>query len=152
MLYNIFMSLPITKDTISDVGIHILNGMTEKEACILADVSWTELQKKKEDNEIIRDFVEKKHTEFKANHLKEIQKNKSEKTSMWMLEKLRPDEFGSGRSRQDAPQTINIISAIIRDIQNDNQGIVSISRGSRTQPEGESNEDDPKLRIAEILN
>jgi len=31
------------------------------------------------------EFIEKKHTEFKHTHLKEIQKNKSEKNSQWLL-------------------------------------------------------------------
>lgn len=147
------MPLLLSKEALEEIGLHILNGMTEKEACTLSEVSWNDLQEQKEQSKITRDFIEKKHVEFKANHLKEIQKNKSEKNSMWLLEKLRPDEFGSKARGHEGP-TINIISQIIKDIQNDEQGIVTISRGSRTPTPGEPDKNDsvPRLSPANILN
>jgi len=145
------MSLPVNQDTLTKIGIFILDGMSEAEACILSNVSYLELQEKKNDNEIIRNFLEKKFTEFKYNHIQEIQKSKSEKNSQWLLEKLRPDEFGSRAKQPDGP-TINIISAIIKDIQNDNQGLIAISRGNREQTKSDSISADPKVRIHEALN
>lgn len=146
------MPLPITSETINDVGLHILNGMTEREACTLADVDFNQLQEEKENSEILRKFIDKKHVEFKANHLKEIQKNKSEKNSMWLLEKLRPEEFGSKARSHDGP-TINIMQQIIREIQHDDQNIITISRGNRS-PQGEQSDNintEPKLVPANIL-
>lgn len=142
----------ITKEKLQDIGTHILNGMTEREACILADVSYNELQLMKEGNDIVRQFIEKSHIQFKEAHLKEIQKNKSEKNSMWLLEKLRPEEFGS-RARSSEGPTINIISQIIKEIQNDTQPIITISRGSKSTGEEESDKNDltPKERIAKVL-
>ena len=129
----------ITKEQLEKVGTHILEGMTERESAILADVSWAELQETKESSQNARDFLDKKTIEFKSNHLKEIQKNKSEKNSQWLLEKLRPDEFGS-RVRPQSGPTINIIGAIIRDIQNEETQIVGFSRGARVINAEESGE------------
>jgi len=144
------MSIPINKESLHTIGIYLLEGMTEREACTLAEVSYNELQQAKEANDIIRDFIEKKHTEFKHNHLKEIQKNKSEKNSQWLLEKLRPEEFGSRPRSQEAP-TINIISAIIKDIQNDDQRIVKFTRGNNKAIESNKDGED-RIRVAEVLN
>ena len=135
----------MNKDILNNICLYILNGMSEREACTLASFSYNELQNLKTESSKLREAIEKKHIEFKYNHLREIQKNKSEKNSMWMLEKLRSDEFGSKARSSEAP-TVNIINAIIKDIQNDNVGIVRISRNSTR--EGETNESDPVRRIA----
>lgn len=137
----------ILKENLSDIGVYILEGMTERDACVLAGVSFADFQEAKETQPIVREFVEKKNIEFKYNHVKEIQKNKSDKTSQWLLEKLRPEEFGS-KARGDQGPTINIIGAIIKDIQNDNKGIVRNDRGSR---EIEVNHPG-RLRVAEALD
>lgn len=141
----------ISKEKLNDLGVFLLEGMSEPEACILADVSYAELQETKENSSVARDFIEKKQTEFIRNHLVEIQKNKSEKNSMWMLEKLFPDRFGSRvKGGGNGDTTVNIIGTIIKQIQNEDQGIVRIaSRGSRGE---QSDEDgDRRIRVAEIL-
>jgi hypothetical protein len=141
----------IDKDTLHSICLYILNGMTEREACVLADFSYNELQNLKEESKTLREIIEKKHIEFKLNHLKEIQKNKSEKNSIWMLEKLRPEEFGAKARGSEAP-TVNIINAIIKDIQNDNQGIVKISRGTVVHEQGKNESDtNPKLAGSSLL-
>lgn len=143
------MSRTINQESLQEIGNYIISGMSEKESCILVDVSYEQLQELMKNNEQVRDFIERKRVKFKFNHLREIQKNKSEKNSQWLLEKLRPDEFGSKAKSQEAP-TINIISAIIKDIQHDDQSIVRISRGNREG--GESNNISPdRLSIREAL-
>lgn len=149
------MSISITKEEMQTVGKYILEGMTEEQACVLADISYLQLQDAKEGNELIGKFIEKKKTEFKYNHIKEIQKNKSEKNSQWLLEKLYPEEFGPKARSGQTESPVNIISVIIKDIQNDNQGIIpSISRGTRPEigSESESDKATGSERIAEILN
>jgi hypothetical protein len=136
------------KEKLEAICSYILTGMTEKEACALAGFSYNELQDRKEKNQGLRDTLEKKQIEFKFNHLKEIQKNKSEKNSMWILEKLRAEEFGT-KPRSADTTTVNIISAIIKDIQNDNQGIVKISRG--TIKEATLVEDRPQVTGTALL-
>jgi hypothetical protein len=139
------------KEKLNELGVYLLEGMSEHEACILSGISYQELQIAKENSDVVRDFVEKKQTEFIRNHLVEIQKNKSEKNSMWMLEKLFPDRFGSRlRAGSGDNNTINIIGTIIKQIQNEDTGIVRItSRGNRDE---QSNEDDTRrIRVAEIL-
>lgn len=133
--------LLISKDTLNIIGSYILNGMSEQESCILADVHYPDLQAQKEISEVTRNYLEKKRTEFKFNHLKEIQKSKSEKNSQWMLEKIFPEEFGSKPRSQEGP-TVNIISAIIQDIQNDNgNNIVRFNRQARES----SQDDQPRI-------
>lgn len=151
MWYNInAMAYSITKEKLNSVGLYILEGLSEREACILSDISYIDLQDLKENQSIVRDFIEKKHIEFKHAHLKEIQKHKSEKNSQWMLEKLRPDEFGTKGKNPDAP--VNIISMIINQIQNEDQGIVRDTRYTRAVSESEVKDDQPtKLRVANIL-
>lgn len=141
----------ISKEKLNELGVFLLEGMSEPEACILANVSYAELQETKMNSDIARDFIEKKQTEFIRNHLVEIQKNKSEKNSMWMLEKLFPDRFGARvRSAGNGDTTVNIIGTIIKQIQNEDQGIVRItSRGNRDE---QSYEDGGgRIRVAEIL-
>lgn len=125
----------IDKERLEHIGAYILKGMSEREACILSDVTPSELTKLKEKNEKVRDFIEKKKIKFKFNHLKEIQDNKSEKNSQWLLEKLRPEEFGP-RSRQTETPTINIINQIMKEIANENEPLVVLSRSTRSdQPD-----------------
>ena len=128
----------ITKDILASIGTYILEGMTEQEACTLSGYFFADLQDDKEDivnGDIVSLFLEKKHTEFKHNHLKEIQKNKSEKNSQWILEKLRPEEFGP-KSKSEVP--VNVLSVIIKQIQNDSDQIIKFNRGEREVKEREA--------------
>lgn len=127
----------MNQDILINICTYILDGMSEREACALAGFSYNELQDLKEGSQKLREVIEKKHIEFKHNHLKEIQKNKSEKNSQWLLEKLRPEEFGSKGRSQDAP-TVNIINAIVKDIQNENTGIATLTRGTKQIEENTS--------------
>lgn len=133
------MLRPLDKETLKDIGLHILNGMSEEESCILSDISYKELQLAKEKNEEIRQYIDKKFLEFKEAHLKEIQKNKSEKNSMWMLEKTRP-EFGPKASKIP-PTQVNIISTIIKEIQNnDNSNTLIVNRGNQSDKDDQGGE------------
>lgn len=144
----------LTPEKLKAIGEHILNGMTEREACVLEDIKIEDLIKLKNENEKVRNYIEKKFVTFKYKHLKEIQGKKSEKTSQWLLEKLRSDEFGT-KSKGGEPQTINIISQMIKQIQYENEPIINVSRGTRlgTGEENKSDEESTsRPRIAEILN
>jgi hypothetical protein len=140
------------KEKLNELGVYLLEGMSEPEAAILSGISYQELQIAKENSDIVRDFIEKKQTEFIRNHLVEIQKNKSEKNSMWMLEKLFPDRFGARlRTGSGDNNTINIIGTIIKQIQNEDTGIVRIaSRGNRDEQSDEDGSSG-RIRVAEIL-
>jgi|2_EtaG_2_1085320.scaffolds.fasta_scaffold08821_3 hypothetical protein len=148
------MKSTVTNDKLRTIGEYILTGMTEKEACTLSDVSYEILQDIKEINENVRSFIEKKIIKFKYNHLKEIQKKRSEKNSQWILEKLRSEEFGSRLRQQDAP-TVNVISQIVQQIQHENEPIIHAINseslpvsGEQPNKEGES----PRERVTKILN
>lgn len=119
--------------------------MTEREACILVDVPLEVFNAAKENDESIRKYLEKKIVEFKLKHIEQIQKEKSDKNSMYLLEKLRPDEFGG--KQKNAPPSLDTVSIIIKSIQNDpNASLIQISnRGQRE----ESQRQDDSARIIE---
>lgn len=116
-------------EKLKEIGSYLLKGLTEKEACVMVDVPYSLFLKQKENDEPTRKYLEKKMIEFKVKHLEVIQRTASEKNSMYILEKLRPDEFGNKKNTEGP--TINIISNIIRDIQNDpSNNIVSFNRAT----------------------
>ncbi len=104
------------KNLLIQIGSYMLEGLTEDEACIMIGFPTVKLHSILENDESVRNFIDKKKVEFKHKHLKVIATKSSDKNSMYILEKLRPDEFGNKRSSGDT--TVNIISAIIKDIQN----------------------------------
>lgn len=122
------------KEKLKAIGVYLLKGLTEKEACVLLEVPYAIFLKQKENDEPTRKFLEQQIVKFKLKHLEVIQKTSSEKTSMYLLEKLRPDEFGNKKGGEGP--TINIISAIIKAIHNDPaNSIISVSRGERKTKE-----------------
>ena len=147
------MIKPIDTIILGKIGQYIIEGLTEEEACILSEVSYDNLVALKEKNEEIRNFISQMRVKFKYAHLKEMQTKKSEKTSQWLLERLRPEDFYIG-ARSKTPQTVNIIGTIIQQIQNDNtRPLISRTREDRLNQGGESNEDNREpARVIEVLN
>tara|TARA_R110000868_G_scaffold171824_2_gene407613 strand:- start:6542 stop:7087 length:546 start_codon:yes stop_codon:yes gene_type:complete len=140
---------PMNDQDLLNIGQYILQGLTEKESCILSDVNYDLFTQKKDEDEITRNFLEKKKVEFKQLHLKTIQSVKSDKNSMYLLEKLRPEEFGS-KPKGEGP-TINIISAIMKEIQNDNSNpIIALNRENKKIEE--SDQGPAKLNAITALN
>lgn len=132
------MSKPIDKLSLTLIGKYILEGLSESEACIMADASNDELTSLKEKNQNIREFIEKSKVQFKYSHLQEMQTKRSDKTSQWLLERLRPEDFATGRSKVST--TINVIQTIIQQIQKDDSPqLIVRSREDRfnTNPESE---------------
>jgi hypothetical protein len=147
------MIKPIDTIILGKIGQYIIEGLTEEEACILSEASYDNLVALKEKNEDIRNFIAQMRVKFKYAHLKEMQTKKSEKTSQWLLERLRPEDFYIG-NRSKTPQTVNIIGTIIQQIQNDNtRPLISRTREDRLNQESESNEDNQgPARVIEVLN
>lgn len=147
------MIKPIDTIILGKIGQYIIEGLTEEEACILSEASYDNLVALKEKNEDIRNFIAQMRVKFKYAHLKEMQTKKSEKTSQWLLERLRPEDFYIG-ARSKTPQTVNIVGTIIQQIQNDNtRPLISRTREDRLNQGGESNEDNREpARVVEVLN
>ncbi len=144
------MNARLDKIKLQEIAKFILEGMSKKEACILAEVDYDELKNAMHKNEAVSSYIEKQIVMFKYNHVREMQGKKSDKTSQWLLEKLRPDEFGAKAKTNEQP-TINIINAIMKDIQNANDPIVAtITRSNRTEESIEGG-DSSRQRIAEAL-
>lgn len=122
----------LTVDKLKEICNFLLKGMNEKESCILASFPYADYLIAKKD-ETIRLLIEQTNVKFKLTHIEQIEKTKSDKNSMYLLEKLRPEEFGP-KSKGDTAPTINIISAIIKDIQNDpEQSIIVQNRNARIE-------------------
>lgn len=145
------MSKPIDKDRLAKIGQYILEGLTESEAAIMSDASIEELQSLKEKNEDVRNFIDKSKVQFKYSHIHEIQTKKSDKASQWLLERLRPEDFATGRSK--ITNNINVIATIIKQIQQDDTiQLVARNRQDRLEEGGESNIDNRlKPGLIEIL-
>jgi hypothetical protein len=147
------MIKPIDTPILAKIGQYIIEGLTEEEACILSEASYDNLVALKENNEDIRNFVAQMRVKFKYQHLKEMQTKKSEKTSQWLLERLRPEDFYIG-ARSRTPQTINVIGTIINQIQNDNtRPLISRTRQDRIESDIEPNQNSTgPTRVIEVLN
>jgi Ribonuclease G/E len=140
------------KTTLAKIGKYILDGLTEEEACTLSDVKFEELNRIKENNEKVRDYITKCKINFKHFHILEMQKKKSEKTSQWLLERLRPEDFNISQ-RSKNPTTVNVIGTIINQIQNDNdRPLIVRSREDRFESEIKSDQEDLGREIVKILN
>lgn len=140
----------MNKEKLKAIGLYLLKGLTEKEACVLLEIPYTTFLSQKENDEPTRKFIEQQIVQFKLNHLEVIQKTKSEKNSMYLLEKLRPEEFGNKKGGEGP--TINIISAIINAIQNDPaNNILTYNRGQIER--GDIKDDHPRIHEgAALLN
>lgn len=146
------MAKKITKEILVDIGKYIQDGLSEKEACILCDVDHADLCTMKEMSDDITKFLEKQMVLFKHAHLKEIQSKKSEKNSMWVLEKLMPEQFGSKAKNPEGP-TVNIIRQIIMSIQNgaDTGSIISpIRRGDMAAGTAVTGRDSDGIPILDV--
>lgn len=108
----------IHRNQLLKIGNYIMEGLSEDEACILASIKPKVFQELKKAHENIAIFLEKKRIEFKRKHLLAIHARSSDKNSMWLLEALRPEEFGAKKKVGDT--TINVIGSIIKDIQKGN--------------------------------
>ncbi len=141
------MPLPLTPEKLPEIKAFILKGLNEKEACVMTDVSYTDFLSKKEKVESTRIYFEKAEIEFKLTHIEQIQRGRSDKNSMYLLEKLRPEEFGNKKTNETPKQ--NIINLIVKSIQNDDkQSIVIKNRTNREEFEN----DRPKiLEVSSIL-
>lgn len=140
------------EEFLKKMGEYLLEGLSEDEACILIGVDPAEFREKKEKNEEVRLFVEKQRIEFKRTHLKEITTKRSDKNSQWLLEKLRPEEFGN--KKQTDGTTVNIIGAIVKAIQNgkDNKDIITVQSETVHNGDKESNESNTaQLSVAGVL-
>lgn len=119
LIFGCIISPMITTEKIVEITSHILEGLTQEEACIVCDEDPSELKDLIETNPSVKKFIDKANINFKLAHLKAIQSKKSGNNSQWILEKLRPNEFGSKANINNGP--INIIGEIIQNIQNGEQ-------------------------------
>ena len=131
ILYNLHMAIP--KERIKNAASYILDGLSQDKACILAGIDTSEFRTLMENDQAVRDYILKKEIEFEHKQLKEIALKKSDKNAQWILEKTRPEQYGSNKKADTT--TINIVSAIIKDIQNNENQTIIGRRVHQGQPE-----------------
>jgi len=143
--------MAITKADLERIAKYMLDGLSEDDACSLCELDTHELHELKELSGEVRLYLERKAIKFKQMHLNEIAKTKSEKNSMWLLEKLRPEEFGA-KQKTTNPTTINIIRTMVNSIQN-GEKYSTLTPRSRGNLAIESNEDDvSRIAVESVLN
>ena len=108
----------ITPEQFKKLGAYLMQGMNEYEAAIVAGIDKVTIMVMKR-TALYNDFVEKKKLEFKRKHLKIISQKADPKISQWLLERLSPEEFNNKGKKVETPT--NVVAAIIKDIQNDNE-------------------------------
>ncbi len=131
------------------IGLHLLDGLTTEEGCILEDFPYEEFISLQERNEDVRIFIKKKEIEFKKAKLKEA--NKDGKNAIWILEQLRSGEFGKKRSTGD--KAIDVLAEMVKQIQNDpRQAIIVRTREGLIGKERDGEQvDQPVLTVASVL-
>lgn len=100
---------------------YILDGLSPREAGLMAGYSNAEMDTLQKKSAAYRLFVQKALIEFKQKHLKVIRDKADPKTSQWLLEKMFPEEFalrgkdavGQGGDRSST----TIINAIFKSVQ-----------------------------------
>ena len=121
---------------------YILEGLSEQEAALLSGISWEELEALKKRSPSLVDILEKKKVEFKRSHLINISKKNDPKTSQWILEKLRPEEFGT---KKVAETPANIFAVLIKEIQKSDDKFIPEPKRIETESSG------PHITVEEIL-
>lgn len=141
--------LPLKPDdvTLKKIGDYILDGLSEKEACILSDFPYPDFSTLKKNVPGFANYFNKRKIEFKHTHLKNINSKKSDKTSQWMLEKILPEEFGSSRAK-DPGNSINIINNLIRDVQRQDQNLIKIHDGQEENQRQQLKSGDPRDHLS----
>jgi len=103
----------------SKMGTYIQQGLSAREAGLLAKFVPEELDELQKMSDEYRGFVEKQMIKFKQKHLKVISDKSDPKTSQWLLEKTFPNEFAVKPSKtfQDSGGSGTVIAAIFKTVQ-----------------------------------
>lgn len=111
----------LCRETLAKIGAYILEGLTEDEACIMAEFPLGDFKELRQNHQVLSTYLDKMNIEFKRKHLREVNAKKSDKNSIWMLENLRPEQFG-GKKRPGG-DSVNAIAAIIKAIRQGNDSL-----------------------------
>jgi hypothetical protein len=137
------MPANLHRDKLLDIGNLVMEGLSEEEACVLAGFPPKLFKEIRTTNEGVALFLEKKKIEFKRHHLRNVSAKQNDKNSMWLLENLRPEEFG--KKKPGGEGTGNLIGAIIKEIRQNSAVLpVKIHEGTYTTKDAEGRELDPR--------
>lgn len=105
----------LSKQTFENIGEHILDGLTEEEACIVENIPYETLRIAIEEDPLKENFIKKKKIEFKKRHLQVVNEKKDPKNSIWLLERLMPEQFASKKVQDVAPA--DVLAVFVKQIQ-----------------------------------
>lgn len=110
-----FSLRPVTEESFKKIGGHILDGLTEEEACVVENVPLESLMMLMERDPVAANFIRKKKIEFKKKHLEIVNDKKDAKNSIWLLERLMPEQFGSKKAPEVDPT--NVLALFVKQVQ-----------------------------------
>lgn len=136
----------ITPQTISNIGNHILDGLTDEEACVVENLPYEYFKLFLDNDPAGKNFIQKKKIKFKQEHLRIINDKKDAKNSIWLLERLVPEQFASKRGNEVVPA--DPLTILIQQIQH--QPNSPVVREVETENNAHS-KDAAKIEVREFL-
>lgn len=106
----------VTPDTLKEIGRLLEEGLTDEEACLIVGIPLESLKLFMEQEPKASNFIQKKRLEFKRAHLQVINEKRDPKSSMWLLERLMPEQFANKRASDVNPT--NVLAVFLKEVQN----------------------------------
>lgn len=143
-------TIGLPRESLMRIGSYIIDGLSEDEACIMEGIEPEHFREQKKRNKNISMFLEKKKIEFKHKHLITIKTRSTDKNSQWLLENLRPAEFGV--KKKVADEAVDVVGKILKEIQQNNHNIpIKIHDAEYKQSDGGSPGGTGKLSPGQVL-
>lgn len=109
-----------TEDEMARICLYIQDGLSVRESCILAGYDHDEFKEAMSQYRSVRNMVEKKEIEFKYERLKRLKNDSKSANQVWLLENLRPTEFGKQKGEFSSADPAVTIATFIKEIQSNN--------------------------------
>jgi len=106
-----------TDEEAKNMGLYIEQGLSAREAGLLAGYAPEELDELQKISGEYRRFVENQMIKFKQKHLKVISDKSDPKTSQWLLERTFPEEFSNKQPVGTGQGGGQVIAAIFKTVQ-----------------------------------
>lgn len=127
------------------------NGLSTKEACQMANITYEMFQHKYEENETFRKVIDFKRLEYKREILKTINnavRQGDSKEAVRMLEKVFPEEYGNKGNTEDVNN--NLLRQAIQFVRDNGDHDPLVKTGNQKVREGRSQEEKERDYEAEL--
>jgi len=98
----------VPEGLLEKIGTYILEGLNEKEAAVLAGLTYSEIEVLSANDQYSL-YIEKVKIKFKHQHMKRISETGDGKTSQWLIDRNTP--------KDEKAKVLNPIALIIREVQ-----------------------------------